>query len=344
MTANNEKVEILQKEIKEVIANSDIHSKVLMIKTKLTAELVRARNGVGIHPLTNYINEIEIFHENERKAILMKTADKSIITLLGGYDDIQTLTFQEIKQRLFEMITKIDPMERLIELRKYEWKGDVEPLVFKLKLKDEYDKLSNIKKPKIEFNEILNMNMTARIKHDKKEVFSTMLTKDSDGTIKSMCKLFNDKGPTYFIEPDNKYEINNDKYPENLTEKCKKKSIDVDVQSGFDRKRRVVIFGIKNHGDDQKSMEKLLEEFNLNIGVKKIFRINSRTNEKPLNVEFNTLSDKNIFFNKYLRTKRGKFYHSDNFYGITIAPDRSYNERLKYKSLKKEIDILNEEL
>ena len=148
ITEHNENVEKLQKEIKKAIDNADVHSKALQIKTKLTAELLRARNGVGIHPLTTYINEIEIFKESERKQILIQTADSTIITILGGYDTIETLNFQEIKKQLFKLVTHTNPVERLIELRKYEWKGDVEPLVYKLKLKDEYDILNNIKKPK----------------------------------------------------------------------------------------------------------------------------------------------------------------------------------------------------
>ena len=169
--------------------------------------------------------------------------------------------------------------------------------MFKLKLKDEYDELNNIKKPKIEFDEILMMNITSNMKKYHKDIYRELLAKDSDGTIKSMCKIYNEKGQSFFIEADNKYVTNNEMYHENAAEKCKKKSIDVDVQSGFNRKRRVVIFGMKNDGDDEKSMKKLLEEFNLNIGVKKIFRINSRTTTesgKPLNIEFNNLIDKNI--------------------------------------------------
>ena len=242
------------------------------------------------------------------------------------------------------MITEVDPVERLIELRKYEWKGDLEPLVFKLNLKNKYDKLSNIKKPEIEFNEMLIMNIISRIRQDKKEIFKTLLKKDIDGTINYMCKLFNEKGPSYYFDADDKYVTNNEIYPENVTEKCKENSMNVDVQSGFNRNKRVVIFGMKHYGDDQKSMQNLLEEFNLNIGVKKIFRINSRTNEKPLNVEFNNLSDRNIFFREYLRNKREKSYNSDNFYGITIAPDRPYTERIKYKNMRREINILNTEL
>ena len=299
----NEKVEKIQKEIKDVIANSDTHLKKETVNTKVTAQLLRARNGVGIHPLTSYINEIEMFHENERKSMFVATAECSIITILGGLENIQTLTFQEIKSQLYQLVTNVDPVERLIELRKYEWKGDVEPLVFKLKLKNEYDKISNIKKPEIEFDEILTMNITSRIRQDKKEIFKKLLKNDIDGTIKSMCRLFNEKGRNYYFDADNEYVTNNERYTENVTEKCKENSMNVDVQSGFNRNKRLVIFGLKNYGDDQKSMQNLLEEFNLNIGVKKIFRINSRTNEKPLNVEFNNLSDRNIFFKEYFSRK-----------------------------------------
>ena len=75
------------------------------------------------------------------------------------------------------------------------------------------------------------------------------------------------------FDADNEYVTNNERYTENVTEKCKENSMNVDVQSGFNRNKRLVIFGMKNYGDDQKSMQNLLEEFNLNIGVKKYLEL-----------------------------------------------------------------------
>ena len=119
-------------------------------------------------------------------------------------------------------------------------------------------------------------------------------------------------------------------------------------QSYNSRKKRIVIFGMPNTNNDPDTVQLLLEELELGrMNIKKIFRINSKTNNEsiapPLNVEFTSMDDKWKILHKDIRAKIKTMSSSSPFHGfpISIAPDRSFRERQKYHLLRNEMDRRN---
>ncbi|CAL4082609.1 unnamed protein product, partial [Meganyctiphanes norvegica] len=82
------------------------------------------------------------------------------------------------------------------------------------------------------------------------------------------------------------------------------------------------------------------------IKVKKSFRISARYSgnpDPPLIIELFTLDDKYNTL-RIIRDKIGDLINTSQFYGISVAPDRSYKERQEYRSLMIEMDSKNEDL
>ena len=104
-----------------------------------------------------------------------------------------------------------------------------------------------------------------------------------------------------------------------------------------------------NTNNDLETIQNLSEELELgSMNIKKIFRIKSNTNDEtiapPLNVEFISMDDKWKFLHKNTREKIKNMSNSSHFHGISVAPDRSFRERQKYRLLRIEMDQRNTEL
>ena len=115
------------------------------------------------------------------------------------------------------------------------------------------------------------------------------------------------------------------------------------------RKKRIVLFGMPNTFNDLDIVQTLLEELGLGrMEIKKIFRINSNTNDEsiasPLNVEFASVEDKWKIMHQNIRAKIKTIPISSIFHGISVAPDRSYRERQRYQFLREIMNWRNAEL
>ena len=122
-----------------------------------------------------------------------------------------------------------------------------------------------------------------------------------------------------------------------------------DGRSYQSRKNRIVIFGMPNTKNDHETVQLLLGEIGLiEMGIKKIFRINSDTGDDsiapPLNIEFLSVDDKWKILKNDTRNKIKMLPESSQFRGISIAPDKSYRERQKYRLLREEMNQRNAEL
>ncbi|CAL4151382.1 unnamed protein product [Meganyctiphanes norvegica] len=99
-----------------------------------------------------------------------------------------------------------------------------------------------------------------------------------------------------------------------------------------------------NTSNDTDSLRLLTEELGMEeIKVKKSFRISarySRNPDPPLKIEFFTLDDKYNTL-RIIRNKIGDINSNSQFYGISVAPDRSYKERQEYRLLRIEMDSKN---
>ena len=95
------------------------------------------------------------------------------------------------------------------------------------------------------------------------------------------------------------------------------------------------------------SLRLLTEELGMDeIKVKKSFRISARYScnpDPPLIIELFTLDDKYNTL-RIIRDKIGDLICTSQFYGISVAPDRSYKERQEYRILRIEMDSKNENL
>ena len=84
------------------------------------------------------------------------------------------------------------------------------------------------------------------------------------------------------------------------------------------------------------------------IKIKKIFRINSKSNNDrlapPINIEFYSMRDKFKLFNNSTREKLKDLCNGHLYEHVKIAPDRSFKERQIYKQLRNEMDKRNEDL
>ena len=113
-------------------------------------------------------------------------------------------------------------------------------------------------------------------------------------------------------EVDKKFE----KYITNIKTDIKEMEMKIDsvsevrkteFHSKYDRRKRLVIFGMPNvYSDDMKAIQDLMDFLEIGeINIKKMFRINSRTDNDrvapPLNIEFYSMSDKFKFFNNSTR-------------------------------------------
>ena len=103
--------------------------------------------------------------------------------------------------------------------------------------------------------------------------------------------------------------------------------------------------------DDKTFVKELSEELNLDIGennIQKTFRIKARNlpSDKtfPLNVEFHHVDDKYKFLNKFAKGNFVNLSGSSKFQGVKCYPDRTYQQREKYKVLKSEMLVRNQDL
>merc|ERR1712240_15175 len=110
----------------------------------------------------------------------------------------------------------------------------------------------------------------------------------------------------------------------------------------YDRKKRIVIFGMPNRQNDLECVQLLMEELEIDrSNIKKIFRIKSKTNDSniapPINVEFFSYEERFKFLNKNVRKKL-------SFMEYLLPPDRSFRERQQFKQLKIIMTERNSEL
>ena len=137
-----------------------------------------------------------------------------------------------------------------------------------------------------------------------------------------------------------------------IDKQVKKVSNDIktDLHDKYVRRNRIVIFGLgDSHVELVKSLGKELGIKNVNI--KKTFRIKvwyKKTAKfrcvPPLNVEFHCERDKYAFLNKSVREKLGTLPEESEFHFVSIAPDRSFKERIEYRLLRQEMNERNDEL
>ena len=81
--------------------------------------------------------------------------------------------------------------------------------------------------------------------------------------------------------------------------------------------------------------------------IKKIFRINSNTNNESiaslLNVEFIYMENEWKIMHANIRVKN-KLTSCNQFYSVSVAPYRSYQERQNYHQLRLEMNKRNADL
>ena len=125
--------------------------------------------------------------------------------------------------------------------------------------------------------------------------------------------------------------------------------IKIDVDNNYNRKKRIVVFGMLNTKSDLENVQLLSEELEIDrTEIRKIFRINSNTHNNmiapPINIEFYSMADKWKFLNKTIREKLRNLQEDSQFYGVSVAPDRSFKERQKYRQMKTEMNQRNAQL
>ena len=111
-----------------------------------------------------------------------------------------------------------------------------------------------------------------------------------------------------------------------------------------------MIFGMPNvYSHDMEAIQNLMGFLEIGeTNIKKMFRINSRTDNDrvapALNIEFYSMSDKFKFFNNSTRGILNAIHCRHLFRGVKIAPDRSFQERQRYRLLRDEMNQRNTEL
>ena len=210
-------------------------------------------------------------------------------------------------------------------------------------MKIDYDAMSCVKQLPITFDKILVKNLTGKMKPDMANIWNDILTMDIDNGLESLCKAFQSKDPGFFEKSDIYMPSSNEPKANVIYHR-------INTNDYLKRRNRIVLFNLPNTDNtcDNEMFNSLASELNMHdISVKKMFRINSKSgkiNGLPLNVEFCNFEDKCRFISKYNRLLIKSLPISSQFHGVSVAPDRSFEERKDYRKLRHIMDIHNNEL
>ena len=129
----------------------------------------------------------------------------TIITLLGGIDQIKDLTLNEIKTKVLEHTQEINSVERLIELNKIIWNGKIDPLIFKQNLNQTYKMLNHDNSLEFSLDKILRKCITSKMEENIKDIFESLFQKNPEETMKKIIRNFNIYGKNYFFYSESKF-------------------------------------------------------------------------------------------------------------------------------------------
>ena len=303
--------------MKETLQNSEVNDKVIKAQN-INVEMIKSGKITALENIGKYFQNIERFEKNLQTKIFIKNVDPSVIILLGGKEKIKDLTLEEIKEKVFNQTQDISTMEIITELNKDSWKGN-DPIIFKKYLLNKYNIFNNYKRLEIKFDTVLRNCITGKMKQEMQETISDMMKHDVNKTMEIIIKNYNEKGKYYFFsEPEPSKTI--------ISRVCQENKVR-DKEHDILRKKRCVIFGLKNDGDDYKVMAEILENMEISdVNIKRVYRVQCKQEIKPLKVEFCSVEEKKIFWRKYLQQK--------DEYIFDVKPDHSLRYRIRYKLLK----------
>ena len=326
---HNKKLQLIGKNLTKMVDNKTINEAVTSLGINMNATTLRNGEIKTLVLIGEYFSQIEKYEEGIQEQIFLRHVDKSVINLLGGISAIENKSLKEIKDKVFNMTVEIESIERLIHLGSLDWKGDTEPLVYRMELEKLYNCYNYDKNLQLSFNEILKNNITNNFSESKKDIFCTMFKKDPEEAMRKICEKYNYKGRNYFFsEPEPSKTI--------ISRVCQENKVG-DKEHDILRKKRCVLFGLKNDGDDYKVMAEILENMEISdVNIKSVYRVQCKQEIKPLKVEFCSVEEKKIFWRKYLQQK--------DEYIFDVKPDHSLRYRIKYKMLKDTIKRLNRNL
>ena len=202
----NDKITEIAQNMKEKLENSEVNDKVGFITAEnLTVETIKNGEIESLVIIGNYFQNIERFEENIQTKIFLKHVTPTIITLLGGKDQIKDLTLNEIKNKVLEHTQEIDSVERLIELQKIKWNGKIDPLIFKQNLNQTYKMLNHDNSLELSLDEVLRKCLTSKMKGNIKDTWESLFNKNPEETMGKVIKMFNRYGKNYFFYSESKF-------------------------------------------------------------------------------------------------------------------------------------------
>ena len=196
---HNQKLQLIEKNLTKMVDNKTINEAVTSLGINMNATKLRNGEIKTLVLIGEYFSQIEKYEESIQEQIFLKHVDKSVINLLGGKSEIENKSLKEIKDKVFNMTVEIESIERLIHLGSLDWKGDTEPLVYRMELEKLYNCYNYDKNLQLSFNEILKNNITNNFSESKKDIFCTMFKKDPEEAMRKLCEKYNYKGKNYFF-------------------------------------------------------------------------------------------------------------------------------------------------
>ena len=200
---HNYKMQVMEKNLDKITENKIISDRVASLKMNINADIVRNGKLQTLIVIGDYLNEIEKnVEKNIQSRVFQRHVDKSVINLIGGRCAIENLSMEEIKTKLFNMTIEIPSIERLVQLRKECWKGNIEPIVYKTELENKYKHYNHDGNLQLSFNEILKNNITNSIK--EKEIWKSLFDKNPNETMSLIAQRYNLYGKNYFFSSESK--------------------------------------------------------------------------------------------------------------------------------------------
>ena len=192
----------MQENFDKMLSKSNLQHSIASVNKTLTATDIRLPQGQGLTIINQWITLVERANQDEaaRKDIFLRKTEQNVVTLLGGDKECAKLTWDDIKKKLRAKITESDPIEKVIELRKFVWTGEQDPLAFATILKDKYETASSNEKLPKSFEEILILNLVEKMNPYNKETWKDLLKREHDNTINRLCKAWNNKGRAYLFD------------------------------------------------------------------------------------------------------------------------------------------------
>ena len=173
-----------------------------LIKT-LTADNVRNKDSRGYEITSHWFRNLEkLTHDpTVRKQLVLSKCDDVVLGMLElkSESKLNQSTYENIKINLLEITTKMDELDQLRLLHKFNWLGLEDPLIFASDLKRIYDLGTYVQ---TDYNHYLHQNITEHMLSDQADTWRCLFKSDPSQTLSTLARIYQEKGRTYFFGND----------------------------------------------------------------------------------------------------------------------------------------------